>query len=85
MQTRLSAGETLQQITDYLKTFDVQDRYDSNGNGNFAEPDGFIDHFQIVHAGGDEAAGDPIRAPTLSGATAGMRRCRVVARTATRA
>ena len=48
------------QITDYLKTFDVQDRYDVDGDGNFDEPDGFIDHFQIVHAGGDEAAGDPI-------------------------
>ena len=47
------------QIQDYLKTFDVQDRYDVDGDGNFDEPDGFIDHFQIVHAGGDEAAGDP--------------------------
>ena len=26
--------------------------------GNFTEPDGYIDHFQIVHAGGDEADGD---------------------------
>ena len=41
------------------KTFDVRDRYDFDGDGNFDEPDGFIDHFQIVHAGGDEAAGDP--------------------------
>ena len=48
------------QIQDYLKTFDLQDRYDIDGDGNFDEPDGFIDHFQIVHAGGDEAAGDPI-------------------------
>ena len=47
------------QIAGYLKTFDVQDRYDSDGDGNFDEPDGFIDHFQIVHAGGDQAAGDP--------------------------
>ena len=51
---------TMPQIQDYLRTFDVQDRYDINGNGNFDEPDGVIDHFQIVHAGGDEAAGDPI-------------------------
>ena len=35
------------------------DRYDVDGDGNFREPDGFIDHFQIVHAGGDQAAGDP--------------------------
>ena len=40
-------------------TFDQQDRYDADGDGNFNEPDGFIDHFQIVHAGGDQAAGDP--------------------------
>ena len=55
---QLDSGKTIAQVTDYLKTFDVQDRYDSDGDGNFDEPDGFIDHFQIVHAGGDEAAGD---------------------------
>jgi immune inhibitor A len=60
VQNQLDAGQTMAQIKDYLETFDVQDRYDSDGDGNFAEPDGFIDHFQIVHAGGDEAAGDPI-------------------------
>ena len=47
------------QVQDYLKTFDHQDRYDIDGDGDFNEPDGFIDHFQIVHAGGDEADGDP--------------------------
>jgi immune inhibitor A len=57
---QLDAGMTMAQIQTYLRTFDQQDRYDSNGNGNFNEPDGFIDHFQIVHAGGDEAASDPI-------------------------
>ena len=48
------------QIQDYLKTFDHQDRYDFDGDGDFNEPDGYIDHFQIVHAGGDEADGDPV-------------------------
>ena len=48
------------EIQDYLKTFDKQDRYDFDGDGDFNEPDGYIDHFQIVHAGGDEADGDPI-------------------------
>ena len=52
-------GKTMAEIQTYLKTFDVWDRYDSDGDGNFDEPDGFIDHFQIVHAGGDQAAGDP--------------------------
>ena len=38
---------------------DAWDRYDYDGDGNFNEPDGYIDHFQIVHAGGDQADGDP--------------------------
>jgi immune inhibitor A len=60
VQDRLTVDHwTLQQVTDYLKTFDKWDRYDLDGDGNFDEPDGFIDHFQIVHAGGDQAAGDP--------------------------
>ena len=58
-QNQLDAGMTMPQIQAYLTTFDKQDRYDIDGDGNFAEPDGFIDHFQIVHAGGDQAAGDP--------------------------
>jgi immune inhibitor A len=58
VQDQLAAGKTPAEISDYLKTFDQQDRYDYNGNGNFDEPDGYIDHFQIVHAGGDQAAGD---------------------------
>jgi immune inhibitor A len=59
VQGQKRQGKSDAQIADYLKTFDVQDRYDADGDGDFAEPDGFIDHFQIVHAGGDEAAGDP--------------------------
>ncbi len=54
-----SAAWTVQQVNDYLATFDVEDRYDADGDKNFNEPDHVIDHFQIVHAGGDEAAGDP--------------------------
>ena len=60
VQDQLDAGWTMAQIQDYLKTFDHQDRYDFDGDGDFDEPDGYIDHFQIVHAGGDEADGDPI-------------------------
>ena len=59
-KNQLDAGMTMAQIQAYLATFDKQDRYDIDGDGNFDEPDGFIDHFQIVHAGGDQAAGDPI-------------------------
>ncbi|MFC7762552.1 immune inhibitor A domain-containing protein [Catellatospora bangladeshensis] len=45
------------QINDYLAQFDVWDRYDFDGDGNFDEPDGYIDHFQAVHAGEGEDAG----------------------------
>ena len=51
-------GMTKAEISAYLAQFDVWDRYDFNGNGNFDEPDGYIDHFQSVHAGeGNEAGG----------------------------
>ncbi len=59
VQGQLDQGQTMAQINAYLASYDKQDRYDSDGDGNFDEPDGFIDHFQIVHAGGDQAAGDP--------------------------
>ncbi|MEV4758211.1 immune inhibitor A domain-containing protein [Micromonospora sp. NPDC049559] len=52
-------GRTPQQIADDMKSFDQWDRYDFDGDGNFNEPDGYIDHFQIVHSGGDQADGDP--------------------------
>jgi immune inhibitor A len=54
-----ASGKTIEEIAAYLRTFDKWDRNDVDGDGNFDESDGFIDHFQIVHAGGDEAAGDP--------------------------
>ncbi|MGK5683584.1 immune inhibitor A domain-containing protein [Actinoplanes sp. URMC 104] len=55
-------GRTQAEITAELKTFDQWDRYDFDADGNFNEPDGYLDHFQIVHAGGDEADGDPYQA-----------------------
>jgi immune inhibitor A len=60
VKDRLDSGMTMPEVKTYLKQFDVQDRYDYDGDGDFREPDGYIDHFQIVHAGGDEADGDPI-------------------------
>ncbi len=45
------------EIKAYLAQFDKVDRYDYNGNGNFNEPDGYIDHFQAIHAGEGEEAG----------------------------
>jgi immune inhibitor A len=44
-------------LNDYLAEFDVWDRYDHDGDGNFDEPDGYIDHFQSVHAGEGEETG----------------------------
>lgn len=44
-------------INAYLARFDVWDRYDIDGDGNFNEPDGYIDHFQAVHAGEGEETG----------------------------
>jgi immune inhibitor A len=42
-----------------LGTADQIDRYDCDGDGNFNEPDGYIDHFAIVHAGmGEDGGGD---------------------------
>ena len=52
-------GRTDAQIKADLASYDQWDRYDYDGDGNFNEPDGYIDHFQIVHAGGDQADGDP--------------------------
>ena len=52
-----AAGRTDAQIKADLAQYDQWDRYDFDGDGNFNEPDGYIDHFQIVHAGEDESAG----------------------------
>ncbi|MET7735108.1 immune inhibitor A domain-containing protein [Streptomyces sp. NPDC005402] len=54
---REAAGDTAAEISAELAEFDQWDRYDFDGDGNFNEPDGYIDHFQIVHAGEDESAG----------------------------
>jgi len=56
-QAQLDAGMTPAQIDDYLAQFDTWDRYDYDGDGNFNEPDGYIDHFQAVHAGEGEETG----------------------------
>jgi immune inhibitor A len=51
-------GRTDDQIKADLASYDQWDRYDYDGDGDFNEPDGYVDHFQIVHAGGDQADGD---------------------------
>ena len=40
-----------------LAKADQVDRYDCDGDGVYAEPDGYVDHFAIVHAGQGEEEG----------------------------
>ena len=55
---QVAAGKTATQINADLAKFDIWDRYDYDGDGNFNEPDGYIDHFQSIHAGvGEETGG----------------------------
>ncbi|SFR28644.1 immune inhibitor A [Lentzea waywayandensis] len=56
-----AAGRTTEQIKAALAEYDQWDRYDYDSDGDFNEADGYIDHFQIVHAGGDQADGDPLQ------------------------
>ncbi|MEU0453093.1 immune inhibitor A domain-containing protein [Streptomyces sp. NPDC006129] len=52
-----AAGKTDAEIKADVKQYDQWDRYDFDGDGDFNESDGYIDHFQVVHAGEDESAG----------------------------
>lgn len=54
---QIAAGKSEKQIDDYLRQFDRWDRDDHDGNGTFDQPDGYIDHLEIVKAGVDKAAG----------------------------
>lgn len=55
---QIAAGKTPAQINEYLSRFDVWDRYDYDADGDYDEPDGYIDTFQSVHAGlGEEEGG----------------------------
>ncbi|WP_407836637.1 immune inhibitor A domain-containing protein [Streptomyces sp. DSM 116496] len=46
-------GRTAEQIKAQLAEYDVWDRYDADHDGNFDEPDGYLDHLVVVHAGKD--------------------------------
>jgi immune inhibitor A len=57
---QIAAHKSPADIDRYLSQFDQWDRYDYDGDGNFNEPDGYIDHFQAIHAGeGEEAGASP--------------------------
>lgn len=41
-----------------LADYDKWDRYDLDGDGNYLEPDGLVDHLMVIHSGvGEEAGG----------------------------
>ncbi|MEU8772601.1 immune inhibitor A domain-containing protein [Streptomyces sp. NPDC048606] len=50
-------GRTPEQIRRQLAEYDVWDRYDADHDGNFDEPDGYLDHLVVVHAGKDQTWG----------------------------
>ncbi|MET9498209.1 immune inhibitor A domain-containing protein [Streptomyces sp. NPDC006552] len=57
VEQQKAAGKTDADIKADLAQYDQWDRTDHDNDGNFNEPDGYIDHFQIVHAGEDGSAG----------------------------
>lgn len=58
-EMQINEGLSTEEINAYLSQFDIWDRYDYDSDGNFDEPDGYIDTFQSVHAGEGEEAGAP--------------------------
>lgn len=54
---QIAAGMTATDVNNYLAQFDTWDRYDIDGDNNYNEPDGYIDHFQAIHAGEGEETG----------------------------
>ena len=65
-EAQITANKTPAEINEYLSQFDVWDRYDYDGDGNFDEPDGYIDTFQAVHSGeGEEDDGGPFGAEAI--------------------
>ena len=57
VRDQVKQGKSLAEIKAYLAQFDKVDRYDFDHDGDFNEPDGYIDHFQAIHAGEGEEAG----------------------------
>lgn len=43
--------------------YDIEDVSDADGDGNFLEPDGVIDHLVLVHAGEDKSGGGGAQGP----------------------
>ncbi|OEH93273.1 immune inhibitor A domain-containing protein [Bacillus solimangrovi] len=49
-----------------LSRFDQEDRYDLDGDGDYREPDGLIDHLMVVHSSvGEEAGGGTLQGDAI--------------------
>ncbi|WP_249138710.1 immune inhibitor A domain-containing protein [Phycicoccus avicenniae] len=53
---QVAQGKSVDEIREYLQQFDKVSRYAAE-DGAYGEPDGYIDHFQAIHAGEGEEAG----------------------------
>jgi len=53
----LAKGRSAADVKAELAQYDVADRYDFDKDGDFAEPDGYLDNVIVVHAGVDETWG----------------------------
>ncbi len=56
-EREVAKGRSTAEIKAELAKFDVWDRYDFDNDGNFDEPDGYLDHYQVIHAGVDQTWG----------------------------
>ncbi|WAL75522.1 immune inhibitor A [Kitasatospora sp. YST-16] len=53
----IAKGRTAADVKAELAQYDTQDRYDYDKDGDFDEPDGYLDNLVVVHAGVDETWG----------------------------
>jgi immune inhibitor A len=53
----IAKGRSAADIKAQLAQYDVYDRYDHNKDGDFNQPDGYLDNVIVVHAGVDETWG----------------------------
>ncbi|WP_035851342.1 immune inhibitor A domain-containing protein [Kitasatospora azatica] len=53
----IAKGRSAADVKAQLAQYDVYDRYDHNKDGDFNQPDGYLDNVIVVHAGVDETWG----------------------------
>jgi immune inhibitor A len=53
-----AANALIEQNPDFpLADYDIEDQFDRDGDGELFEPDGYVDHVVLVHAGEDKSGG----------------------------